>query len=172
MKKGGELNPMVQGKKIEAVFGFCDIRNFVDATEILEEDIIMFVNEVAEIVHGTIYQFTGNVNKNIGDAFLLVWKFSAQTPDLAVMSFVKILMAVEISEKLNKYRYNDKMVERFPNYRVRMGFGLHCGWAIEGTIGSNFKIDASYLSPNVNLASRLEAATKQFGVSILISGNL
>jgi len=49
-----------------------------------------------------------------------------------------------------------------------MGFGLHVGWAIEGAIGifniiiigSVFKIDASYLSPNVNMASRLEAATK------------
>ena len=41
-----------------------------------------------------------------------------------------------------------------------MGFGLHMGWAIEGPIGSCFKIDASYISPNVNIASRLEAATK------------
>ncbi len=50
-----------------------------------------------------------------------------------------------------------------------MGFGLHLGWAIEGMIGSNFKIDASYLSPNVNTASRLEAATKQYGVQLLFS---
>ncbi len=53
-----------------------------------------------------------------------------------------------------------------------MGFGLHIGWAIEGAIGSEFKIDASYLSPNVNMASRLEAATKQFGVNFLISESL
>ncbi len=50
-----------------------------------------------------------------------------------------------------------------------MGFGLHVGWAIEGAIGSEYKIDASYLSPNVNMASRLEAATKQFGTTILLS---
>jgi DNA repair ATPase RecN len=50
-----------------------------------------------------------------------------------------------------------------------MGFGLHQGWAIEGAIGSFFKIDASYLSPNVNMASRLQAASKQYGVYILIS---
>jgi class 3 adenylate cyclase len=55
---------------------------------------------------------------------------------------------------------------------VRMGFGLHVGWAIEGTIGSVFKIDASYLSPNVNIAARLEAATKQYGVPLLFSGEL
>lgn len=53
-----------------------------------------------------------------------------------------------------------------------MGFGLHFGWAIEGAIGSEFKIDASYLSPNVNMASRLEAATKQYGVPLLISNEL
>ena len=56
-----------------------------------------------------------------------------------------------------------------PNYKVEMGFGLHQGWAIEGAIGSFFKIDASYLSPNVNMASRLDAATKQYGIYILIS---
>ncbi len=53
-----------------------------------------------------------------------------------------------------------------------MGFGLHIGWAIEGAIGSDYKIDASYLSPNVNMASRLQAATKQFGVNLLISESL
>jgi len=53
-----------------------------------------------------------------------------------------------------------------------MGFGLHTGWAIEGAIGSYFKIDASYLSPNVNLAARLEVATLQYGVQILVSGDL
>ena len=53
-----------------------------------------------------------------------------------------------------------------------MGFGIHQGWAIEGAIGSNFKVDASYLSPNVNMAARLEAATKQFGTQLLISGHM
>jgi class 3 adenylate cyclase len=38
-------------------------------------------------------------------------------------------------------------------------------------LGSEFKIDASYLSPNVNMAARLEAATKQFGVPLLISSD-
>ena len=54
--------------------------------------------------------------------------------------------------------------------KVKMGYGLHYGWAIEGAIGSHFKVDASYLSPNVNMAARLEAATKQYGVAMLLSG--
>ena len=68
-----------------------------------------------------------------------------------------------------EYRKNELLLQKLPNYKVEMGFGLHIGWAIEGAIGSEFKIDASYLSPNVNMASRLEAATKQFGVNFLIS---
>ena len=46
------------------------------------------------------------------------------------------------------------------------------GEAIEGAIGSYFKIDASYLSPNVKFAERLEGATKSFGVPLLLSGSL
>ena len=53
-----------------------------------------------------------------------------------------------------------------------MGYGLNLGWAIEGAIGSSLKIDASYLSPNVNMASRLEAATMHYKTDILLSDKL
>ena len=91
---------------------------------------------------------------------------------MSVISFLKIISSINKSRKLFKYRLNTDLNDRIPNYTVKMGFGLHVGWAIEGAIGSFYKIDASYLSPNVNMASRLEAATKQFGVPLLISGEL
>lgn len=50
-----------------------------------------------------------------------------------------------------------------------MGYGLHLGWGIEGAIGSSHKVDASYLSPHVNMSARLEAASKQFNVQLLLS---
>lgn len=62
------------GKKISAIFGFCDIRNFTNVTEVLEEEVMIFVNEIANIVHSSVHQHHGSPNKNIGDAFLLVWK--------------------------------------------------------------------------------------------------
>ena len=40
-----------------------------------------------------------------------------------------------------------------------MGFGLHHGWAIEGAIGSEHKVDVSYLSPHVNMSARLGEST-------------
>jgi len=58
---------------------------------------------------------------------------------------------------------------RMPDFRVTMGFGLHLGWAIAGAIGSECKIDASYLSPHVNLAGQLEQATEFYRLSILMS---
>merc|ERR1712159_16776 len=88
------------------------------------------------------------------------------------MSFIKMLAEINKSPVLAEYRGHPGLLQRMQNYRVRMGFGLHYGWAIEGAIGSEFKIDASYLSPNVNMASRLEAATKQYGVLILFSDTL
>lgn len=76
-----------------------------------------------------------------------------------------------MSEELRKYYSHEQIVRRFPDgYSVKMGFGLHIGWAIEGAIGSVQKVDASYLSPHVNMSARLEAATKQYGVPILMSG--
>jgi class 3 adenylate cyclase len=57
-------------------------------------------------------------------------------------------------------------------YSVKMGYGMHIGWAIEGAIGSFYKIDASYLSPHVNMSAKLEESTKAFGVPLLITGEL
>jgi class 3 adenylate cyclase len=85
---------------------------------------------------------------------------------------LKANAAINKYKHLLEYNSNDKMLERIPNYKINMGFGLHVGWGIEGAIGSPYKIDASYLSPNVNISARLEAATRQYGVSILISGEL
>jgi hypothetical protein len=146
----GEVNPMIPGKKMMAIFGFCDIRNFTDATEVLQTQVMMFVNEIAQITHGTVDQFCGNSNKNIGDAFLLVWTFKEgdyhlkdgemvlkvderirKLSDLPVLCFIKIAAYLALSHKLMKYNNHPGLNKRLENYSVKMGFGLHVGWAIE-----------------------------------------
>ena len=90
-----------------------------------------------------------------------------------MLSFIKAIVKINKDPKVLEYRKDNRLLSHLGNdYKVTMGFGLHIGWAIEGAIGSEYKIDASYLSPNVNMASRLEAACKQFGVHILISEDL
>ncbi|KAG9414101.1 hypothetical protein AC1031_013308 [Aphanomyces cochlioides] len=201
----GDLNPVAPGKKVYAIFGFCSIRNFSKATEILKEEIMQYTNQIGDVVHESVHTFGGHANKNIGQAFLLVWKVlttsieasvvsgsqvpqhmspkkntllsvmesdSANLPsermtvaDRALVSFLKIQIDIMHSPALIRYHniFHD------PEGKQPMGFGLHVGWAIEGAIGSRHKIDASYLSPDVNMSARLEAATKQLGVTILMS---
>ncbi|CAK8999296.1 unnamed protein product [Durusdinium trenchii] len=138
---------------------------------------MVFVNQVSEIVHGICDTYHGSPNKIIGgNSFLVVWRIRetdqevrAKIADMAMMSFVCITIEVQKSNTLAVYRFHPGLQQRFPNFRVTLGFGLHCGWAIEGAIGSEYKIDASYLSPNVNVASQLEAASDQLGLWILLS---
>lgn len=70
----GELDSMLPGKKITAIFGFCDIRKFTDTTECLQEEVMVYVNKLADIVHSGVHDYYGMANKNVGDAFLLSWK--------------------------------------------------------------------------------------------------
>lgn len=87
---------------------------------------------------------------------LKITKKVRQVADLAVLSFVRMIAEISKSHLLQKYKNNKELQKRIPNYKgVKMGFGLHVGWAIEGPIGSEYKIDASYLSPHVHMASRL-----------------
>jgi class 3 adenylate cyclase len=80
---------------------------------------------------------------------------------MALFSFMKIIAKINKFQHIVNYSRDPKLREQMgADFKVKMGFGLHFGWAIEGAIGSEHKIDASYLSPNVNIASRLEAATK------------
>ena len=94
------------------------------------------------------------------------------TGDVVIICVLKIISKINTVEEILEYRKNKALNTRLPGYTVKMGFGIHLGWAIEGMIGSQYKIEASYLSPHVNMAARLEAATKQFGVSLLFSGQI
>ena len=191
--KGNEgFDPMASGNKIEAIFGFCFIHDFAAISEVFEEKTMPFVNHICEIVHSCVDKFNGYTNKNIGDCFLLAWKVkskdnklnnmnmnNSQTQndelnllaDCALLAFLNIFKKINKSRKILSYRKDPDIIKRFGNkYSISMGFGLHYGWGIEGAIGSHHKIDCSYLSPNVNIAARLETATNIYGVDILFSG--
>merc|ERR1719163_1653666 len=93
----------------------------------------------------------------------------AKLADMSIVAFAKILGALHRSPVIATYRGHPGLQMRLGSeYRVGLTFGLHYGWAIEGAVGTEFKIDASYLSPNVSIAYSLEAATQKYGVSILV----
>lgn len=175
-----KLNLMGSGNLIHSIFGFCDVRNFTDTTECLQEEVMLFVNRIAHILHGIVVQCSGSANKNIGDAFLLTWKIDESLDpsevsllaDQALLAFCKSLIELCRHQDFICNFSNaatNRLYKRFPGYKVRIGSGLHVGWAIEGAIGSNMKIDASYLSPHVNMSEYLESSTKAYGVPLLMS---
>jgi len=191
--KSNEINPMLPGEKSMFIFGFCDIRNFTDSTEVLEEGVMLFVNEIGDIVHTIVNSYSGAANKNVGDAFLLVWKFHkddilhnpltdelqiiksnrvAQLADMSFVSFLLLISGIKKSRKLLKYKNHEGLNKRMPGYEVSLGLGMHLGYAIEGPIGSYYKIDPTYLSANVRMCERMECATKHFAVPIMITGDL
>ena len=116
----GDVNAMIAGRKIVSIFGFCDIRNFTDCTEILQTDVMVFVNTIAYIVHRIIDELHGSANKNIGDAFLLTWKIPenivninkndqiqvlkdialSNLADCSVIAFIKIIIEIKTNEKI------------------------------------------------------------------------
>ncbi len=188
-----EITYYNHGRRVYGVFGFCEIRNFLEINECLQEDAVLLVNEIAEIVHRIVYIYGGAINKNFGEQFLVIWKikskdvtinkkgillFNKESEDLrficdqAMIAFLSILIEINNSPKILKYMKNEKIIKKIKNFKVKMGFGLHIGWAIEGTVGSTFKIEASYVGAYVNMAAKLNSATKVYGVSILFSDDI
>ncbi|SCO75019.1 adenylyl cyclase alpha, putative [Plasmodium vivax] len=197
------VNLLVNGEVVYSVFSFCDIRNFTEITEVLKEKIMIFINLVAEIIHDCCDFYGGSINKNIGDAFLLVWKCKKRdfhnerislltskyhvpgggnrgeisegacinrVCDLAFLATVKTLIRLHESEKIRSFLKSEKIHELVGSNVIELSFGLHFGWAIEGAIGSSYKIDLSYLSENVNIASRLQDISKTYKRNVVISG--
>jgi len=89
----------------------------------------------------------------------------------ALSAFLTTILRIATDSSMLRWRSDPSLQARMSGYNgPSMGFGLHVGWAIEGAIGSAHKIDASYLSPNVNLAARLCSATRQYRIPFLFSG--
>ncbi|EKX46915.1 hypothetical protein GUITHDRAFT_86562 [Guillardia theta CCMP2712] len=168
------LNYNKPGKVVQAFYGFCDIRRFTDLTEIMQADVVKLVNKIAHRVHSAALENFGAPNKNIGDAFLLIWKPKGQVAistvaDSALRTYIRIILENYSDPYLRQVAKSEAVQQRVPGYSNWLGFGLHYGWSVESSIGSKHKIDISYLSPHVNLAARLESATKQYKTEILLS---
>ena len=174
------LNAMVPGTKMMGYFGFCDVRSFDVCLQVLEEDIMVFTNTISGIIHKKVSEHLGAPNKNIGDSWLSVWTDREEATyavedgvtfaDHALLAYVETFQDIGTNSVLSDLGKRPGFLATYPDgYKPSMGAGLHHGWAIEGAVGSQAKVDATYLSPHVNMSARLEAATKQFDCSILVS---
>ena len=178
---------------VSCIFLFCDIRRFTDATECLREEVFVFTNKIAAVVHSFCHSYGGSANKNIGDAFLVSWLLTEDKSrhkvtrmalhaadnqaDKALLSVVRIIISLqnesffldELREE-TRSRLTEKFAMAPGTSLVQMGFGLHAGKAVQGAIGSQRKLDATYISNAVEQAEYLESSTKRYGVKMLMSG--
>jgi hypothetical protein len=89
--------------------------------------------------------------------------------DRALLGFLKSFAGIHRDEKLQNWKKDFRLGAGVGAFNVKVMYGMDAGWAVEGAVGSEYKIDATYLSPHVNMASRMMSATKQYGVTILLS---
>lgn len=205
LRKGQSKNVLIlssEGSTVSCIFLFCDIRQFTNATESLQEEVFVFTNQIAAVVHSICHSYGGAANKNIGDAFLLSWSLdnpddnngggfggfggmgsdddlvaTKEQADKALLSVAKISQALyydkfylEPLSEVARGRLKEKLLKKKTGPVVKMGFGLHAGKAVQGAIGSQRKIDATYVSEAVNRAEFLEGETKTYGLQLLMSG--
>jgi len=143
------------GEKRRCTFLFTDVRGFTALSETLSpEEVTTIMNKALTIQSNAVQKHGGMVDKYIGDAMMAI--FNAPM-DLLHHERIAVECAKEIQENIIK-----------ANIGVEIGVGVNTGEAVIGNMGSDTRFDYSAIGDAVNTAARLESATKEAGVNILI----
>ena len=89
--------------------------------------------------------------------------------DRALLGMLKSFAGLHRDQAIMKWSKDFRLGAGVDAFSLGLLYGMDAGWGVEGAVGSEFKIDATYLSPHVNMASRMMSACKQYGVNILLS---
>ena len=137
---------------------FSDIRSFTTLSETMTpEQNFQFINAYLSRMEPVIINNYGFIDKYIGDAIMALFSGSA---DDAVKAGISML------HKLSEYNATRDRLNRPP---IHIGIGINTGKLMLGTIGSYSRMDSTVISDAVNLASRVENLTKNYGVALLIT---
>lgn len=154
----------LEGERRKITILFSDIRGFTRIAEQLPpEEVVQLLNEYFEKMIEVVFAFSGTLDKFIGDGLMV--EFGAPLRDEQQEEHA-ILAAIEMQKQL--YLLCEKWTqEGKPIFQV--GIGIHTGEAIVGNIGSERRVDYTAIGDSVNVAARLETATKMHNIPILIS---
>ena len=157
------LKAEVGGKEYLTIL-FSDIRGFTTLSESLDagkvvEILNSYLSEMVDVIFG----YEGTLDKFIGDAIMAFWGAPVKVNDhgeRAVKSAIEMIQRLEILNETIKKRGGSPL---------EIGIGINSGEVILGNIGSEKKLDYTVIGDNVNLASRVEGLTKEYGCHILIT---
>ena len=89
--------------------------------------------------------------------------------DRALLGCLKSFAGLHRDQNMQDWQKDFRLGAGVGNFHISVIYGMDAGWAVEGAVGSEYKIDATYLSPHVNMASRMMSACAQYGVKVLLS---
>lgn len=161
LKSGAEIS--LSGNRRRITVLFCDIRGFSTMSEKLPpEKVVKLLNEYFESMVEVVFRNNGTLDKFIGDGMMVL--FGAPEDDIYQEEHA-MRTAIEMQEELRR------LAEKWKSEGVviHSGVGINSGPAVVGNIGSTRRMEYTAIGDTVNLASRLESATKDLGVGILVS---
>jgi class 3 adenylate cyclase/CHASE2 domain-containing sensor protein len=160
--------PDTGGSEAELTILFLDIRNFTTTSEKLaSREVFEMLNAWLPRACAPILAHGGNVDKFIGDAVMAVFGAPVAQPDHARRAIAAAREIVQAAEEFRGW-----LAERFPDRGLppfAIGIGIHSGKAVVGNLGTERRVEFTAIGDAVNLASRLESATKELGWRIVAS---
>ncbi len=157
-----DAEAMIIVEKREVTVLIMDIRGFTAMTHTLAaSEIVTVVNHFLGIATDEILKRDGTIDKFMGDAVLAIWNAPIEVSDHADRALSAALAIINRVQA-----ENDRLAAQgLPSLRV--GAGLETGVCSVGNFGSARRIDYTAIGDTVNMASRLEGATKKVGVPLL-----
>ena len=152
------------GSKKEVTVFFSDVRGFTTISEKLgPEELVKLLNDYLSEMTELIIDYRGTIDKYMGDAIMAFWGAPAHNDDHAYHTCVAAIANIKALMELR-----DKWAETNVT-QLDIGIGINTGQAVVGNMGSSRRMDYTLMGDTVNLGSRLEGITKQYGVRICIS---
>jgi class 3 adenylate cyclase/hemoglobin-like flavoprotein len=163
---GTDAWPAAEEKNIGLLF--CDISDFTRIAEgQLAYDLVHSLNRFFKQLGDPIVANHGVINKYLGDGMLALFGLDSPTPDECARQAVRAsLRMIAAAKNLNEY-----LQDRF-GFSFEPRIGLHYGSVVVGQLGHPDNIDFTVIGDAVNTASRIEAANKNHGTSLLASEDL
>ena len=168
IRKGTVADLQNAGDEQNLVLFFLDIRNFTPFMEsYLPFDVIHVMRRLFSIFKTSIETYNGKIIETEGDGFYAVFGFDEE---LELASNNAYQAGLTILEELEKF--NEQYLEKHFFHSFEVGIGLHAGRVIVGDIGIGVNNNLTAMGMPVNIASRIQAATRVLNNSFLISDDV